>query len=442
MVSEKKSNTFIKIFENHWKDFTVKHPAYDTDHYQSVVKKMINCGDPSEGFIEYQCTYCGEENYVIGFSCKSGLCLRCGAMRALDFVEEVMAKLHPGVVYRHLTLTIPEQLRVLFYKNRQSKDLYNRFYKAGWDCICDLLSKLTGIPVKKIKCGCIMVMHIPGRDAKFNPHLHIILMDGALNVRQNKWLCLNYFPYEILRKKWQYYLSKMVTDFDQSPETKKLIDELWKKYGHIGFVFNIDTRDVPRRSESLAKYLSKYLFRPAISLKRIIDYDEKKQIVVYEYACHETGKLERAEINVLDFIGRMMQQVLPKGFQRVRYWGLQASSSYKKSKKQIHDALDRGTELIRDNDGEVLVKRAAQLTFREKILKWKKRDPLKCKKCGHEMELVKVWIKGVGPVFDLFEELGTGPPIVDFMKKRVDDLVTVVPFTKAQMDLFAQEVSI
>ena len=267
-------------------------------------------------------------------------------------------------------------------------------------------------------------------------------MDGALNVRQNKWLCLNYFPYEILRKKWQYYLSKMVTDFDQSPETKKLIDELWKKYGHIGFVFNIDTRDVPRRSESLAKYLSKYLFRPAISLKRIIDYDEKKQIVVYEYACHETGKLERAEINVLDFIGRMMQQVLPKGFQRVRYWGLQASSSYKKSKKQIHDALDRGTELIRDNDGEVLVKRAAQLTFREKILKWKKRDPLKCKKCGHEMELVKVWIKGVGPVFDLFEELGTGPPIVDFMKKRVDDLVTVVPFTKAQMDLFAQEVSI
>ena len=81
MVSEKKSNTFIKIFENHWKDFTVKHPAYDTDHYQSVVKKMINCGDPSEGFIEYQCTYCGEENYVIGFSCKSGLCLRCGAIR-------------------------------------------------------------------------------------------------------------------------------------------------------------------------------------------------------------------------------------------------------------------------------------------------------------------------------------------------------------------------
>jgi hypothetical protein len=351
-------------------------------------------------------------------------------------VEEVMAKLHSGVVYRHLTLTIPEQLRPLFYKNRQSKDLYNKFYQVGWACICDFLSWMTKIPLKSLKAGCIVVLHIPGRDAKFNPHLHIILMDGALDMIKNKWICLRYFPYEVLRKKWQYFLSKMIIEFDPSAETKKLIAELRELYGSKGFVFNIDKRDVPRRAGALAKYLSKYLFRPAISVKRIIKYDEIKKEVAYEFACHETGKTEIAEVDVFTFIGRMAQQILPKGFQRVRYLGLQATTSYKKSKEQIHDAINNGIKIRRDKEGEVLVKKADRLNFREKIIKWQNKDPLKCKKCGHVMELVKVWIKGRGAVFDLFEEMRTGPPAIDFLKKKENVLVSVNQTTEVQQGLF------
>jgi hypothetical protein len=437
MVSSRKSNTFTDIFEHHWDKFKTKYPAYNSEHYNSVVSKMLSCGDPSEGFIEYQCTYCGKENHIIGFSCKSSLCLKCGAIRAFDFVEEVMAKLHSGIIYRHLTLTIPEQLRSLFYKNRHDKEFYNLFYKVGWDCICNFLSWLTGIPLKSLKGGCIIVMHIPGRDAKYNPHLHIILMNGALNMIKNKWMNLCYFPYKVLRKKWQYFLSKMIVEFDPSPETKKLIDNLWKKYGKIGFVFNIDKKDVPKRSEALAKYLSKYLFRPSISVKRILEYDKENKLVVYEYACHETGETERTEVSVYNFIGKMVQQILPKGFQRVRYMGLQASSSYKKSKEQIHDAFNNGTELIRDGKGEVLVKKAAQLNFREKILKWKNKDPLRCKQCGRTMELVRVWIKGKGYVFDLFEEMKTGPPEIDFLRKKSDDQIVLNETIGVQQNFFA-----
>lgn len=437
MISEGKANIFIEIFENHWSEFKIKYSAYNTDHYNSVVAKMISCGDPKEGFIEYQCTYCGEDNHIIGFSCKSSLCLKCGAIRAFDFVEEVMAKLHSGIIYRHLTLTIPEQLRTIFYKNRHIKEFYNSFYKIGWDCICDFLSWLMKIPLKSLKGGGIMIMHLPGRDAKYNPHLHIILMDGALDMIKNKWMSLRYFPYEVLRKKWQYFLSKMITEFDPSLETKKLIDGLWEKYGKTGFVFNIDKRDVPKRSEVLAKYLSRYLFRPAISVKRILEYDREKRKVVYEYDCHETGNMEKAEIDIFSFIGRMVQQILPKGFQRVRYMGLQATSSYKKSKEQIHEALDRDVILIRDEKGEVLIKKAARLTFREKILKWTNKDPLRCKKCGRSMELVRVWIKGVGTVFDLYEEMTTGPPESGFLRKKGDDLIKLNETIVVQQSIFA-----
>ncbi|MBF0301122.1 MAG: transposase [Oligoflexia bacterium] len=102
-------------------------------------------------------------------------------------------------------------------------------------------------------------------------------------------------------------VEKMINCGDPTPKTKKLIADLWKEYGKKGFVFNIDKKDVPRRSEELAKYLSKYLFRPAISVKRIIEYDKDKKRVIYEYACHETGKIERTNVSVFEFIGRMVQ---------------------------------------------------------------------------------------------------------------------------------------
>jgi hypothetical protein len=422
-VSERTPNTFIQIFEDYWNSFKEKYPSYNTEYYEDVINKMIHCGDPNEGFIEYQCTYCGKDSKIIGFSCKSNLCLRCGAVRAMDFVEEVMAKLHPGMVYRHLTLTIPEQLREIFYKNRHTKDLYNRFYQVGWECICDLLSWLTGIPPKNLKCGCIMVMHLPGRDAKYNPHLHIILQNGALDMVKEKWMNLSFFPYEVLRKKWQWHLSNMIIDFDSSKGTKKLIDNLWKEYKDTGFVFNIDKRDVPKRSLKLAKYLSKYLFRPAISIKRILEYNKEDGKVLYEYACHETGKVEQTEVDVFQFIGRMVQQVLPKGFQRVRYLGLQATSSYRKSREQIVFAIDTGIVPLRDEEGEIIIARAQSLKFREKILKWTGKDPLKCKNCGRDMELVKVWIKGKGTVFDYYQELMRAPPEIKITPKNVENVV-------------------
>lgn len=168
-------------------------------------------------------------------------------------------------------------------------------------------------------------------------------------------------------------------------------------------------------------------------MKRIIDYDIVNKRVTYEYACHETGKIERARVSVYTFIGRMVQQIFPKGFQRVRYLELQATSSYRKSKEQIHSALNSKAGLIKDKEGKVLVKRAVRLSFREKILKLRKKDPLKCKKCGRVMELFRVWIEGVGTVFDWFKILTTAPPRIDFVKREKKDNVKEVQNTSVQL---------
>ncbi|MBF0367288.1 MAG: hypothetical protein HQK50_17050 [Oligoflexia bacterium] len=56
-------------------------------------------------------------------------------------------------------------------------------------------------------------------------------------------------------------------------------------------------------------------------------------------------------------------------------------------------------------DEQILLKKARELSYREKIMEWRGVDPLKCKDCGRTMEIVEIWIKGKGTVYDWFKAL-------------------------------------
>ena len=158
---------FVKIFKDFFDDFKSKYPAFATENYQQQVDKMINCGDPKFGYIEYGCMSCGGYRHQIAFTCKGSLCLRCSRVRSENFVKQVMSKLHPGDIYRHLVLTLPDQLKPIFYKNRHDCDLYNEFYKIGFEYIKDVFQTVTK---KHLKCGAIIVLHTVGRKGNYRPH--------------------------------------------------------------------------------------------------------------------------------------------------------------------------------------------------------------------------------------------------------------------------------
>ena len=79
---------------------------------------------------------------------------------------------------------------------------------------------------------------------------------------------------------------------------------------------------------------------PPISLSRIINYDAERGLVTYWYRSHHTkGKREKVTVTVETFIGRMVQHILPKGFHRIRYYGLQATCVLKKVRQKINRAF-------------------------------------------------------------------------------------------------------
>jgi len=195
---------FRKIFEEHWEEFKKKFPKYNNEQYEVPVQKMLNCGKESGGYSEYICTHCGKETRKICFTCKSCFCLSCAKIYTDEFVNQVSKMLHPGVVYRHIVLTIPEQLRVTFYRARHDSNFLSMFMKKGYECLEDVVNR--AVKRKSIKIGAIVVIQTHGRSGHYNPHLHIIMTSGGIDTEAGEWVDLGYFPYEIIHKKWQYHL--------------------------------------------------------------------------------------------------------------------------------------------------------------------------------------------------------------------------------------------
>jgi hypothetical protein len=96
--------------------------------------------------------------------------------------------------------------------------------------------------------------------------------------------------------------------------------------------------------------------------------------------------VEHETVDVHTFIGRMVQHVVPKGFKRVRYYGVQATKSSAKLKPLIQAALAQVQHVIKG-----AIKIIAPMTYRERYHQSTGRDPLRCPYCQGEMALWRMW---------------------------------------------------
>jgi len=303
--------------------------------------------------------------------------------------------LHEGVIYRHIVLTMPAMLRQTFYQ--QSKDVLSPFMRCGVRCLDDFFSRVCGKPLTG---GYIVVIQTHGRNGQYNPHLHCIATSGGWDQEAKQWVHLDYLPYPMLRKKWQWHLLTMLRQTLKSKEINRLVDTCYTRYRQ-GFVTNVHKGDVPSRYQSLATYLAKYVVSPPISLRRIDRYDGHS--VTYHYRSHKSERVERETVEVYTFIGRMVQHTFPKGFQRIRYYGVQATKTFAKLKGLIREALATVKGVVK---GAIQI--IAPKTYRQRYEQSTGRDPLRCPHCQREMEVWKVWHPAYGVLYEELEAIKRG----------------------------------
>ena len=387
---------FKEIFRSHWGAFKEAFSRYRFDRYDEVVQKMLGCGDPSNGYATYVCSDCGGDWKKVAFSCKSCFCLACAKVYTDQWAARIEAILFPCVAYRHTVLTVPDELRIYFYREAW---LLSELMRVGVRCLEDTL----GTVLRRAVCGAyIVVLQTNGRSGSYNPHLHIIMASGGLATNSrggHYWLKLRYFPYELLHKKWQYHLFEMLKEKISTEEMGVKIDELYRRYPN-GLVANIQKGAVPKRIRELAKYLAKYVVSPPISIRRIVSYDG--QWVRYWYNDHNSGRRKMEEVEVFTFIGRMVQHILPKGMQRIRYYGLHATAVYQKIRRRLMAILPSDASQCWETFT------VGRKGYRQRVMETSSKDPFICSRCGGELILWKIWHPSYGVIYDEGERLKSG----------------------------------
>jgi Putative transposase len=150
---------------------------------------------------------------------------------------------------------------------------------------------------------------------------------------------------------------------------------------------------VPSRYQSLATYLATYVVSPPLSLRRIDRYDGPQ--VTYHYRSHTSERVERETVAVYTLIGRMVQHVFLKGFQRIRYYGVQATKTVATLKSLMQEALAKVKGLMKG-----AIKIIAPMTYRQRSPQSTGRASLRCPPCHSVMGVWRIWHPQYGVMHD------------------------------------------
>ncbi len=396
---EQAKNVFKQIFVDGWAAFVQRYPRYAA--MDDVVQKMLGCGDPAKGHALYLCPDC-LERHVVAFSCKSQFCLSCARVYGETWVATVQEMLHPGVKYRHLILTVPAALRTVIYQH--AVRLLEGLLQAARTAMDGVVAQAKR---HSVLLGYIVVLQTAGRSATDNPHLHVLMTDGGLRA-DGTWQPLGYVPYDLLHRAWQeQVLTLITTRLPNDEEVLRLVATMRRRYPR-GFVAHLQRNVLPRMKQ-LTRYLVKYVVSPPMALSRIITYDHAHGTVTYWYRDHLSGGKRTVEtVDRLTFIGRMVQHILPKGFQRIRYYGLQATCILAKMRQKVVAAVQGAVQQVITELGAPRRRRR----YRERMQATLGCDPLTCPRCGTALVLWRIWHPRYGILYDELERMKRGGGLV------------------------------
>lgn len=313
-----------QIFKKFYPDYLEKFGDRMPHFHKKVAEDILNCQSGHFGKAEINCGDCHHTHEVM-LGCGNRHCGGCQKSKGDEWAEKQKEKLLPGVPYFMVTMTAPQEAHTCFRSHQHF--CYDAFFKAGSQTIATMLRNQKNLGVENI--GFLGVMHPGGRQMNYHPHIHFIVPNGGITKDLSEW-----------KNGRQDYL------FNVTAATKlfrgKIMDELrnlipsypeLESYRNKGW--HVDVRQMGNGEKSL-NYLSRYLFKSVIAESNIVSWN--KDIVTIKYKVKGSNKKKPLRLTGEEFIRRFLQLVLPKGFRKVRHYGL-LSSRPKKNIPQVKELI-------------------------------------------------------------------------------------------------------
>jgi hypothetical protein len=282
----------------------------------SVQKRALRdisaCRTPLLGGHVYQCGHCQEKIFSY-HSCRNRSCPKCHQAQTQRWIDKQRHRL-PACSYFLVTFTLPADLRPL--ARTHPKKIYSLMMKAA----ADALQKLAADPqYLGARVGILAVLHTWTRAMLFHPHVHMLVTAGGLRSDSETWIEPKHPGFLVpVRALSVIFRAKVCAGLKKAGLLSNAPVPVWKKNWvvhsqHAG------------RGDKVLDYLARYVFRIAISNSRLESID--KGMVRFRYRDNHSQEFRRVTLPGVEFIGRFLQHVLPRGATKVRHYGIFSPSS-------------------------------------------------------------------------------------------------------------------
>ncbi|MCG6202614.1 IS91 family transposase [Psychromonas antarctica] len=270
--------------------------------HRHALKQIIACHTAQAGAMLYHCDDC-HLTATLFPSCGHRHCPACQHKANNDWLDKQRQKLLP-VDYYLVGFTLPYQLRSFVWHHQ--KWAYQALLKAAKETLNSFFKK-----DKKLGdiTGYIAVLHTHARNLDFHPHVHFVVPAGTLNKNKTMWLSK--------AGKYLFYADNLAKVF-----RGKFIEQMCKAHYYLPAKtpkeWNVDCEYVGKGDGALT-YLARYLYRSVISENNILSIDNDQ--VIFRYKESKSKQYQNIKEPAVDFLWRVLQHVLPKGFRRARNYG-------------------------------------------------------------------------------------------------------------------------
>ena len=318
-------------------------------------KALLNfkeCRTEKYGLLEAACPSCGIVETKRG-ACRNRACPKCNNSRTEEWIEAARARL-PNVPYFHMVFTVPTELHYIARKNQSV--FYDKLMKAVGETLTAF-----GLGQKWVhgRIGFMSVLHTWDSKLRFHPHVHVLMLGGYQD-STGTFVPIereNVFPTHALSCRYKTVLLKWLREELQ----EKIPSNFWK------LPWVVYTKKAFPGTCDVVTYLGRYIKRIGIGASRIEKVDKHGVAFRYRHRLNRNESEYRLmRLDGEEFMRRYLQHILPKGFVRIRYYGL------------LHTTNAAELEKIKDEYDEEEIEE-----------KEEKLEPSDCKVCAVKMEIIR-----------------------------------------------------
>ena len=351
-------------------DVCAKYGAAYLDHYgarvptehRRVLQLIADCGTGRLGSASYRCAQCAAIHHT-NASCGNRHCPGCQTSNNGEWCVQQTKKLLPSE-YFFVTFTIPAELRSFVRSNQEV------CYRAMFDAVAFALKTALANPkfCGADTVGFTSVLHTFGRDLNYHPHVHVIVPGGGMVKGAWKSTLPGFLaPVKLLSKlfrtEFERLLREQLTDVVLPPAR-----EFRREF----------VSDVEAVGDGLAtlKYLSRYVFRTAITNDRIVSMNSGRVTFRYRRSGEQRDRL--MTLPVFEFLRRFLQHVLPRRLQKIRHYGFLS----RRANIDLDDVRAAILESLRDVEPDLELEDWRVPTLRPAGNAASDTDGPRCPKCG------------------------------------------------------------